>query len=185
MLQNQTSPTGSSRPNEPHWFIGNKWRLSRHLVSISWNVQWKNFGSNPLVNLYQNFMHWTSNISLTLSNFSYLNKGSVCTLYLLKVIIRMDSFCNLIIPLVSKPQQVIPNCKWGSMSESYISLRAENGKYRFNLLITPNVRDILFAIVEQWLFPLRDSLIVNPRKFPYLFNYWIIYDQFRWREDRS
>ena len=112
MLQNQTRPTGSSRPNEPHWFIGSKWRLLRHLVSISWNVQWKNFGSNPLLNLYQNFMHWTSNISLTLSNFGYLNKGSVCALYLLKVIIRMDSFCNLIIPLVSKPQQVIPNCKW-------------------------------------------------------------------------
>ena len=109
-------------------------------------------------------MHCTSNISLTLSNFSFLKKGSVCALYLLRVIIRMAPFCNLIILLVSKPQQVISNCKWGSMSESYISLRAENGKYRFNLFITPNVRDILLVIFEQWLFQLRDPLIVNPRK---------------------
>ena len=50
------------------------------------------------------------------------------------------------------------------MSESYIILRAENDKYRFNLFITHNARDILLAIFEQWLFQLRDSLIVNPRK---------------------
>ena len=71
---------------------------------------------------------------------------------------------NLIILLVSKPQQVIPNYKWESMSESYISLRAEIGKHRSNLSNTPNVRDMLLAIFEQWLFQLRDSSIVNPRK---------------------
>ena len=85
-------------------------------------MQRKNFGSKPLVNLYQNFMHWTSNISLTLSNFSSLNKGSVCPLYLLRVIIRMARFCNLIILLVSKPQQVIPNCDHNHVISGYTTV---------------------------------------------------------------
>ena len=96
--------------------------------------------------------------------FSFLNESSVCALYSLRVIIRMASFCNLIIILIPKPQQFIPNCKWASLSETYRSLSKENGKYPFNQFIAPNVRDILFAIFRQWLFQLRDSLITNLRK---------------------
>ena len=49
-------------------------------------------------------------------------------------------------------------------TESYISFIAENGRYRFNLFITPSVRDILLAILAECERQLRNSLIVNPRK---------------------
>ena len=118
----------------------------------------------PLTNLYQNFKHWTLNISFTLSNFSSLNKGSVCALYLLSVRIRRARFCSLNILSHSKPQHDIPNCKCERTRESYISFIAENGRYRFNLFITPSVRDILLAILAECERQLRNSLIVNPRK---------------------
>ena len=103
------------------------------------------FESKPLIIFYQNFMHLTSNISLTLGYFSsFKQRFSMCVIFT-KNHNSYGIFCNL----NSKPQQGIPNCKWESMSESHISLSVKNGKYRFNLFITPNVRDILFAIFEQ------------------------------------
>ena len=99
--------------------VGNKWRLWWFLVSISWiswswrNIQRKNFGSKPWVNSYHNFMHWTSNMYLTLSNFCSFNKRSVSGLYLLRVIFRMARFCNLIILLEFRsPSKLFQIVNW-------------------------------------------------------------------------
>ena len=96
--------------------------------------------------------------------FSSLNIGSVWALNFLFVIIRMARFWSLKILFQSNPQQVIPNCRWDSIKESYTSFIAAIGRYRFSLFITPRVRDILFAIFEEWDFQFMFSFIVSPRK---------------------
>ena len=93
--------------------VGNKWSWFWPRVSIwynsllSVNIVPKYPGSDLFTNLYQNFIHWTSNISLTFSISSSLNNGSVWALYLLFVIMRRARFCSLNILFHSKPQHVI------------------------------------------------------------------------------
>ena len=81
--------------------VGNKWSWFWPRVSIWYNsllnvnIVPKYSGSDLFTNLYQNFIHWTSNISLTFSISSSLNNGSVWALYLLFVIMRRARFCSL------------------------------------------------------------------------------------------
>ena len=49
------------------------------------------------------------------------------------------------------------------INESYINSKAEMGKYRFSLLITPRVREIVLPFFV-WEFQLIYSFTVNPRK---------------------
>ena len=58
-------------------------------------------------------------------------------------------FWNLIMQLFSKPLQVIPNCKWESMSEYFKSLSVENGKYRFDLFVISNWWDFLLLFSKN------------------------------------
>ena len=76
--------------------------------------------------------------------------------------IRRARFCSLnIIPMQWKKQkqkpkkqnnksQVIPNCKWESTSYSYINFIADRSRYLLSQFIMPNVREILFAIFDEW-----------------------------------
>ena len=77
---------------------------------------------------------------------------------------RRARFCSLNILFHSKPQHVIPNCRWDKIKESYMSFMAENGRYLFNLFIIPNVREILFAILAECVLQFINSLMVEPRK---------------------
>ena len=128
------------------------------------NIVPKYLGRDLFTNLYQNFIHWTSNISLTFSISSSLNNGSVWALYLLFVIMRRARFCSLNILFHSKPQHVIPNCRWDKIKQFYMSFMAENRRYLFNLFIIPNVREILFAILAECVLQFINSLMVKPRK---------------------
>ena len=150
--------------------VGNKWSWFWPRVSIWYNsllnvnIVPKYPGRDLFTNLYQNFIHWTSNISLTFSISSSLNKGSVWALYLLFVIMRRARFCSLNILFHSKPQHVIPNCRWDKIKESYMSFKAENGRYLCNRFIIPNVREILVAIFAECELQFMNSFIVKPRK---------------------
>ena len=86
-------------------------------------------------------------ISLILSNFKLLNRGSACALYLQLVTSLIVRFCNLDNISHSNPQDIIANCKWDRIEEEYISLHAEKGKKRFRLFITTRVRYILLNIL--------------------------------------
>ena len=125
---------------------------------------WKKNGKLLFSNLNQNLRHWILKISFIFNIFSSLNIGSVWALNFMFVIIRMARFWILKILFQSNPQQVIPNCRWESIKESYISFIAAIGRYLFSLFITPRVRDILFAIFEEWDFQFMFSFIVSPRK---------------------
>ena len=98
--------------------VGNKYSWFWPRVSIWYNsllnvnIVPKYSGSDLFTNLYQNFIHWTSNIFLTFSISSSLNNRSVWALYLLFVIMRRARFCSLNILFHSKLQHVIPNCRW-------------------------------------------------------------------------
>ena len=150
--------------------VGSKWSWFWPRVSIWYNsllnvnIVPKYPGSDLFTNLYQDFIHWTSNISLTFSISSSLNNGSVWALYLLFVIMRRARFCSLNILFHSKPQHVIPNCRWDKIKESYMSFKAENGRYLFSLFIIPNVREILLAIFAECELQFMNSFIVKPRK---------------------
>ena len=150
--------------------VGNKWSWFWPRVSIWYNsllnvnIVPKYSGSDLFTNLYQNFIHWTSNISLTFSISSSLNNGSGWALYLLFVIMRRARFCSLNILFHSKPQHVIPNCRWGKIKEPYMSFKAENGRYLFSLFIIPNVREILLAIFAECELQFMNSFIVKPKK---------------------
>ena len=150
--------------------VGNKWSWFWPRVSIWYNsllnvnIVPKYSGSDLFTNLYQNFIHWTSNIFLTFSISSSLNNGSVWALYLLFVIMRRARFCSLNILFHSKPQHVIPNCRWDKIKESYMSFMAENGRYLFSLFIIPSVREILLAIFAECELQFINSFMVKPRK---------------------
>ena len=113
------------------------------------------------INSYQNFMHWTSNISF-ICNYkcNFLKRGSVCALYLLFVITRKVRCCSS----HSKPLFLIPNLMCARISESYIHFMTENGKYRFSLSTTPNVCEILLAILYVSSNSYIHSLLYNPKK---------------------
>ena len=133
--------------------VGYRWRQSWFLVTIScssWlnlNISRKYLCSLLFTNLYQNFRHWTSNMSFTFNKVNFFERGSVCALYLLFVMMRRARFCSFDMRWpISKPQFLIPNWRCERINESYINFMAEKGKYRFSLFITPKVRDILLAI---------------------------------------
>ena len=133
--------------------VGYRWRQSWFLVTIScssWlnlNISRKYLGSLLFTNSYQNFRHWTSNVSFTFNKVNFFKRGSVCALYLLFVMMRRARFCSFDMRWpISKPQFVIPNWRCERINESYINFMAEKGKYRFSLFITPKVCDILLAI---------------------------------------
>ena len=128
------------------------------------NIVPKYSGSDLFTNLYQDFIYWTSNIFVTFSISSSLNNGSVWALYLLFVIMRRARFCSLNILFHSRPQHVIPNCRWDKIKKSYVSFMAENGRYLFSLFIIPSVREILLAIFEECELQFINSFMVKPRK---------------------
>ena len=85
----------------PNVRVGNTCIRSWFLVSISyklllyWNIDRKWFGSVSFENLYQTFIHWTSNISVIFNKRRCLNNGSVCALYSVLSIYRCHfSFNN-------------------------------------------------------------------------------------------
>ena len=45
---------------------------------------------------------------------------------------------------------VIPNCKWESTSYSYINFIADRRRYLLSQFLMPNVREIVFAIFDEW-----------------------------------
>ena len=57
-------------------------------------------------------------------------------------------FCNFISMHVLKPHSKILLLKCGAISELYMTLRVYLGRNCFSFFITPNVRDILFAILS-------------------------------------
>ena len=84
----------------------------------------------------------------TLSIDSSRNKGSVCELNLLLVMILRAFFCNVNIRLHSKPQAVMQRyiILCGKIKELYIRLRICCGIDFFILLMMPIVFVILFDI---------------------------------------
>ena len=130
--------------------VGNKRGYFRTRVSI-WhnsllnvNIVPKYLGSYWFRNLYQNLMHWTSNVSQIISISSPSNSGSV-------------GYCVYYLPLYEGPVSLpwisystqnasMPNCRWDIMKESYMSFVADNGRYLYSLFLLPNVREILLAI---------------------------------------
>ena len=97
------------------------------------------------INIFELELNWIEFLTFSIS----LNNGSVWALYLLFVIMRRTRFCSLNILFHSKPQHVIPNCRWDKIKESYMSFMAENGRYLFSLFIIPSVREILLAIFAE------------------------------------
>ena len=80
----------------------------------------------------------------TLSIDSSRNKGSVCELNLLLVMILRAFFCNVNIRLHSKPQAVMQKYICGKIKELYIRLRICCGIDFFILFMMPIVFVILF-----------------------------------------
>ena len=50
------------------------------------------------------------------------------------------------------------------IKESFMSFKADNGRYLFSLLVIPNVREILLAIVAECEIQFMNSFMVKPRK---------------------
>ena len=125
------------------WF-SRVWIWYDSLLNV--NIVPKYSRRDMLTKLYQNFIHWTSNISQTLSISSSFNSGSVRAFYLLSVIIQRSRFCSLNILYHSTPQHVIRRCRWDKIKESYMSSMVEKERYLFSLIIIPKVREILLAI---------------------------------------
>ncbi len=101
-----------------------------------------------LCNYEKNFRHWIVNISFIFSIIKDFSSGSAwdCIYY-----ISNDSncsFCNFMSLCVLKPHSKMLLLKCGAISELYMILRVYFGRKCFSLFITPNVRDILFAILS-------------------------------------
>ena len=93
----------------------------------------------------------------TLSSDSSRNKGSVCELNLLLVMILMAFFCNVNIRLHLKPQAVMQKCICGKIKEVYMRLRICCGSDFFILFMMPIVFVIFFDILVMC-----DSASSNP-----------------------
>ena len=104
------------------------------------------------------------NISFIFNIFRDFSSGSVWELYLLSVMILIALFCNLMSLCVLKPHSKMLLLKCGAISELYMILRVYFGRKCFSLFITPNVRDILFAILSIYRSQFSVSWIVIPRK---------------------
>ena len=104
------------------------------------------------------------NISFIFSIFKDFSSGSVWELYLLSVMILIALFCNCMSLCVLKPHSRMLLLKCGAISELYMILRVYFGRKCFSLFITPNVRDILFAILSIYRSQFSVSCIVIPRK---------------------
>ena len=83
----------------------------------------------------------------TLSIDSSRNKGSVCELNLLLVMILRAFFCNVNIRLHLKPQAVMQKYISGKIKELYIRLRICCGIDFFILFMMPIVFVILFDML--------------------------------------
>ena len=108
----------------------------------------KNQEHDHLCNYEKNFRHWIVNISFIFSILKDFSSGSIWELYLLSVIILIALFCNFMSLCVLKPHSKMLLLKCGAISELYMILRVYFGRKCFSLFITPNVRDILFAILS-------------------------------------
>ena len=96
----------------------------------------------------KNFKHWIVNISFIFNILRDFSSGSVWELYLLSVMILIVLFCNLMSLCVLKPHSKMLLLKCGAISELYMIFRVYFGRKCFSLVITPNVRDILLAILS-------------------------------------
>ena len=110
------------------------------------------------------FKHWIVNIPFIFNIFKDFSSGSVWELYLLSVMILIALFCNLMSLCVLKPHSKMLLLKCGAISELYMISRVYFGRKCFSLFITPNVRDILFAILSIYRSQFSVSWIVIPRK---------------------
>ena len=117
-----------------------------------------------LCNYEKNFRHWIVNISFIFSIFKEFSSGSVWELYLLSVIILIALFCNFMSLCVLKPHSKMLLLKCGAISELYMILRVYFGRKCFRLFLTPNVRDILFAMLSIYRSQFSVSCILIPRK---------------------
>ncbi len=88
------------------------------------------------------------NISFIFNILNDFSRGSVWELYLLSVMIIIALFCNFMSLCVLKPHSKILLLKCGAISELYVIVRVYFGRKCFSFFITPNVRDILFAILS-------------------------------------
>ena len=87
-------------------------------------------------------------ISFIFKIFKDLSSGSVGELYLLSVMILIALFCNFMSICVLKPHSKMLLLKCVAIIELYMILRMYFGRKCFSLFITPNVRDILVAILS-------------------------------------
>ena len=104
------------------------------------------------------------NISFILNIFKDFSSGSVWELYLPSVMILIALFCNFMSLCVLKPHSKMLLLKCGAISELYMILRVYFGRQCFSLFITPNVRDILFAIFSMYRSQFSVPCIIIPRK---------------------
>ena len=104
------------------------------------------------------------NISFIFNIFKDFSSGSVWELYLPSVMILIALFCNFMSLCVLKPHSKMLLLKCGAISELYMILRVYFGRQCFSLFITPNVRDILFAIFSMYRSQFSVPCIIIPRK---------------------
>ena len=86
-------------------------------------------------NLYQNLRYWTINMSFTFNMCNYLKRGFVCAV------------CAAVYQNPKAPSMQFRYAIAAPVFNSKLKARRDQRiKYRFSLFITPNVRDVLFAI---------------------------------------
>ena len=120
----------------------------------------KKTGNIWLQNLWKNFKHCLSNISMIFKMLSLLNNGSVWALNLELVIARTAYFCNLWILELLNPQDKTPKCKCGDIRLLYIVFKTSFGRKCFSFWRTPTVHPIFDAIFPTWDDHVMVSLIV-------------------------
>ncbi len=103
-------------------------------------------------------------MSFTFSKPRDFNIGSVCALYLLRVIILTALFCSLGNLPEWSPQDRMLKFRCGKIIELYIVLSVYVGRKCWSLFMTPSVRDILLAILSVCGAQFNVSCIVVPRK---------------------
>ena len=148
--------------------MGKRWNWFLFLVSISWSswlyfrIDLKKRWQTVVFKFEPEFEALNIKDIFYLQHFQFLEYWFCVSVEFLFAIIRMTRFWSLKILFQSNPQQAIPNCRWNSIKESYISFIAAIVKYLFSLFITRRVRDISFAIFEEWDFQYMFSLLLVP-----------------------
>ena len=113
---------------------------------------------------FTKFRHWMSKIHFTFNKYNCLEIIAVCILYWLFVTIRWTVFLQFLHSIPFKALVCISKLKVQMINETCVNFKAERGKYRLNLFITPRKRDFFSNFLCVCELQLIHSITVNPGK---------------------